>query len=123
LHRAGGLQCERPQKPTAGFHTVPFALRSGQPAAGARALPDGELPDGAPIPAIVPLPGQPMPQMPARVHVVAVDRGSHSLLGGRGVPDGIPDSSQAVVKRTCGPSELNCTALSAPTAIPAMPTT
>ena len=90
-----------PQNPplNAGFHTDPFALRSGQPAAGARALPDGELPDGAPIPAIVPLPGQPMPQMPAKVFVVAVDRGSHSLLGGRGVPDDIPDSSQAVVDR------------------------
>ena len=58
-----------------GFHTEPFALRSGQPAAGSRALPDGELPDGVPIPAIVPLPGKAMPPMPAKVSVVAVDRG------------------------------------------------
>jgi len=83
-----------------GIHTAPFALRSGQPMAGSRALPDGELPDGSPIPAIVPLPGKAMPQMPAPVHVVAVDRGSHSILGGRSGPDGIPDSSQAVVDRT-----------------------
>ena len=83
-----------------GFHADPFALRSGQPMAGARALPDGELPDGSPIPAIVPLPGKAMPQMPAPVHVVAVDRGSHSILGGRSGPDGIPDSSQAVVDRS-----------------------
>ena len=83
-----------------GIHATPFALRSGQPMAGSRALPDGELPDGSPIPAIVPLPGKAMPQMPAPVHVVAVDRGSHSILGGRSGPDGIMDSSQAVVDRT-----------------------
>jgi len=80
-----------------GFHDQPFALRSGQPAAGARALPDGELPDGVPIPAIVPLPGKGMAPMPAGVQVVAVDRGKHSLLGGRSGPDGIPDSGQAIV--------------------------
>ncbi|HSN52666.1 MAG TPA: hypothetical protein VLS87_09055 [Woeseiaceae bacterium] len=79
-----------------------WALRSGKPAAGARALPDGELPDGSPIPAIVPLPGKAMPQMPARVSVAAVDRGSNSLLGGRLPPDPAnptPDSSQAIVDR------------------------
>ena len=69
-----------------GFHTVPFALRSGQPAAGARALPDGELPDGAPIPAIVPIPGKPMPQMPAKVHVVAGGRGGRRPPGRRPGP-------------------------------------
>ncbi|HEX9225142.1 MAG TPA: hypothetical protein VF885_00625, partial [Arthrobacter sp.] len=89
-----------PQNPTAGFHNVSFALRSGQPMAGARALPDGELPDGSPIPAIVPLPGKPMPQMPAKVSIAAVDRGGFSLLGGRTGPDGVPDSGQAVVDRT-----------------------
>jgi hypothetical protein len=82
------------------FHTTPFALRSGQPAQGSRAYPDGELPDGSPIPAILPMPGKAMPLMPAKVQIVAVDRGSHTLLGGRGGPDGIPDSSQAVVDRT-----------------------
>jgi hypothetical protein len=96
-----------PQNPTTGFHIAAFGLRSGQPAAGARALPDGELPDGVPIPAIVPLPGKPMPQMPAEVSVMAVDRGDFSLLTGRQPPAGQPgntlnqgpDSSQAVVDR------------------------
>jgi hypothetical protein len=83
------------------YHTNKFDLQSGRPMAGARALPDGELPDGSPIPAIVPLPGKPMPQMPAEgVHVIPVDRGGFSLLGGRIPPDGTDDSSQAVVNRT-----------------------
>jgi len=89
-----------PQKPTSGYHSGRWDLRSGKPAAGARALPDGELPDGVPIPAIVPLPGKAMPQLPAPVTVMAVDRGGHSLLGGRTPPDGIPDSSQVVVDRS-----------------------
>jgi hypothetical protein len=42
--------------PATNFHTSQFALRSGKPAAGTRAYPDGELPDGSPIPAVVPLP-------------------------------------------------------------------
>ncbi|MGD8931223.1 MAG: hypothetical protein PVI52_01545, partial [Chromatiales bacterium] len=87
-----------------GFHTVPFALRSGEPAVGARALPDGELLAGSPIPAIVPLPGKAMPQMPAEVSVMAVDRGDFSLLTGRTPPNGVlaqgDDSSQALVNRT-----------------------
>jgi len=83
-----------------GFHDTRWALRSGKPAPGARALPDAELPDGWPIPAIVPLPGKGMPLMPAPVHVVAVDRGNWSLLGGRTPADPLnptPDSSQAVI--------------------------
>ncbi|MDH3611698.1 MAG: hypothetical protein OES10_00330 [Gammaproteobacteria bacterium] len=82
------------------FHTTPFALRSGQPAAGARALPDAELPDGSPIPAIVPLPGKPMPQMPAKVSVTPVDRGDFGVVAGRTPPNGLgqgPDSAQAIV--------------------------
>jgi hypothetical protein len=77
-----------------------WGLRSGKPAVGARALPDGELPDGVPIPAIVPLPGKAMPPMPAKVRVAAVDRGEHTIFDGRKGPDGIPDSSQAFVDRT-----------------------
>ena len=53
-----------------GFHTRPFALRDGTPAPGARALPDGELVVGSPIPAVVPLPGKAMPPMPGQVTVV-----------------------------------------------------
>jgi hypothetical protein len=83
-----------------GFHDQPFALRSGQPAAGARALPDAELPDGWPIPAIVPLPGKAMPHMPAGVAVMAVDRGDFGVASGRRPPNDLgqgPDSSQAVI--------------------------
>jgi hypothetical protein len=53
-----------------GFHEEPFALRSGLPAVGARALPDGEIIAGTPIPAVVPLPGKAMPPMPGKVAVV-----------------------------------------------------
>lgn len=49
----------------AAFHTAPFALGIGKPAAGARALPDGEIAAGTPIPALVPLPGRPLAPMPA----------------------------------------------------------
>ncbi|MBI5342004.1 MAG: hypothetical protein HZB63_01525 [Deltaproteobacteria bacterium] len=64
------------------FHTTPFALWDGTPAlhpsAGAtlpagsrvRALPDGEILDGTPIPALVPLPGKALPLMPADVAIV-----------------------------------------------------
>ncbi|MGY2258741.1 manganese-oxidizing multicopper oxidase MnxG [Pseudomonas sp. SDO55104_S430] len=52
------------------FHAQPFALRSGLPAAGARALPDGEIVAGTPIPAIVPLPGKALPPMPGKVVVI-----------------------------------------------------
>ncbi|MHC4408602.1 MAG: hypothetical protein ACYS0F_06325, partial [Planctomycetota bacterium] len=87
-----------------GFHAQPFALRSGQPAAGSRALPDAELPDGWPIPATVPLPGKAMPLMPAKVETMAVDRGDFGVLAGRRPANGLgqgPDSAQAVVKIDC----------------------
>ena len=76
-----------------GFHSEPFALRDGTPAAAtgdtvrlkdptnpaveievpaarARALPDGEILAGTPIPALVPLPGKPMAVLPGKVSVV-----------------------------------------------------
>jgi hypothetical protein len=53
-----------------GRHTLPWALRDGTPNANARALPDGEVVAGMPIPALVPLPGKPMPVMPGQVKVV-----------------------------------------------------
>lgn len=58
-----------------GFHKEPFALRDGKPASGARALPDGEIVAGTPIPAIVPLPGKAMPPLPAAVQVAARENG------------------------------------------------
>jgi hypothetical protein len=113
------------------FHKNAWDLRSGQPMAGSRAYPDGELLDGSPIPAVVPLPGKPMPPMPAETSVIPVDRGDFGLIAGReppeslctaedkAGPDGLvgtaddleicgvlnqgPESSQAVVNRTdCG---------------------
>ena len=53
-----------------GYHEEPFALRSGLPAQQSRALPDGEIVAGTPIPAIVPLPGKALPPMPGKVVVV-----------------------------------------------------
>lgn len=42
----------------------------GRPRSDARALPDGEIPKGTPIPAIVPLPQYAMAPLPAKVHIV-----------------------------------------------------
>lgn len=54
-----------------GFHATPFDLKNGTPAEKSRALPDGEIVAGTPIPAIVPLPGKALPPMPAGVYVTA----------------------------------------------------
>ena len=53
------------------FHTVRWGLKDGTPAAGARALPDGEVVFGAPMQAIIPLPGKAMAVVPGRVTVKA----------------------------------------------------
>ncbi|OGI45206.1 MAG: hypothetical protein A2V92_05240 [Candidatus Muproteobacteria bacterium RBG_16_65_31] len=47
-----------------GYHDTPWALANTTPAVGARALPDGEIVAGTPIPAVVPLPGKAMAPMP-----------------------------------------------------------
>ncbi|MCP5364150.1 MAG: hypothetical protein H6905_02765 [Hyphomicrobiales bacterium] len=78
-----------------GIHTEPFGLADGTPAEvapgeRARAYPDGEITVGTPIPALVPLPGKPMPPMPGTVTIVADD------VDG----DGNDDRSLAVVDRT-----------------------
>ena len=52
-----------------GFHEHPFGLTHGKPSEKARALPDGEIVAGTPIPAIVPLPGKGMAPMPVPVRV------------------------------------------------------
>ena len=54
---------------TIGFHKEPFGLKFGKPHTTARALPDGEIIAGTPIPAIVPLPGKGMAPMPLKVTV------------------------------------------------------
>lgn len=66
------------QTPT-GFHQQPYALKDGRPAEKARALPDGEIVAGAPIPAVVPLPGKGMAPMPEAVHVVPKTNGLGSI--------------------------------------------
>ena len=77
-----------------GFHTTAFALQSGMPATGARALPDGEIVNGTPIPAVLPLPAKAMAPQPGRVTVVPKDADG----------DGIPESSQAnVIDRDINP--------------------
>lgn len=75
-------------KGRAAFHETPFALADGTPAKGSRALPDGELVSGTPIPAVVPLPGKGLALMPAQVEVVA---------NPRQLPDGRPVGSLAKV--------------------------
>jgi hypothetical protein len=65
-----GTRLEVSQQGADGFHKTPYALRNGKPAAGARALPDGEIIAGTPIPAVVPLPGKAMAPMPGKVAVV-----------------------------------------------------
>jgi len=50
-----------------GYHTARWALKEGKPKPGSRAYPDSEIVAGTPIPALVPLPGKPMPVMPGRV--------------------------------------------------------
>lgn len=75
-------------KSAGGFHSEPFALADGTPAKGSRALPDGELVAGTPIPALVPLPGKALPPLPGQVEVVAHPRQ---------LPDGRPIGSLAKV--------------------------
>jgi len=62
---------------------------NGRPAPGSRALPDGEIAAGTPIPALVPIPTIAMAPMPAYAHVA----GGQVELGGRCMGnkiDGIP---------------------------------
>ncbi|TLP65360.1 MULTISPECIES: manganese-oxidizing multicopper oxidase MnxG [Pseudomonas] len=86
-----------------GFHTTPFALRSGKPAPGARALPDGEIIAGTPIPAIVPLPGKAMAPMPGKVSVVP-------KLGTR-VPEPHEDAPQEGAEPVAAPVAVGSLAL------------
>ena len=88
-----------------GMHTRPFALKDGTPASGARALPDGEIVAGTPIPAVIPLPGIAMAPMPGEVTVVAKATTTtasmvHGATPGAVVPIG---SNAKVIDRTKNP--------------------
>jgi hypothetical protein len=71
----------------ASFVVDGLGLGNGQPASGARALPDGEIIAGTPIPALVPLPGKPMPPVPvpgvtvvANPNTVCINTGAGARL-------------------------------------------
>ena len=78
------------------FHQSPFALQNGTPAAGARALPDGEVVAGTPIPGLVPLPGKGLAPLPGEVVVVpkvadnGLTVGSNAKVIDRDVNPGYP---------------------------------
>lgn len=55
----------------------------GRPAAGSRALPDGEIEAGTPIPAVVPLPTMPMAPIPGDVTIVPGSDFGPPLPGGQ----------------------------------------
>jgi hypothetical protein len=61
-------------------------LTTGRPAAGSRALPDGEIAAGTPIPAVVPLPGKPMAPIPAAVSIASTTNGGQVSVTGTGNP-------------------------------------
>jgi hypothetical protein len=64
---------------------------SGRPAAGAnRALPDGEIASGTPIPALVPLPGKPMPPAPGATVQIAQGQAQIAGAGNPGYPFFVP---------------------------------
>ncbi|MFL6196944.1 MAG: copper oxidase [Thermoanaerobaculia bacterium] len=63
----------------------------GRPAAGGnRALPDGEIAAGTPIPALVPLPGKPMAPMPGATVQIAGGQAQVTGAGNPGFPFFVP---------------------------------
>jgi hypothetical protein len=100
----------------AGFHAAPFALQDGTPAASVvdaatgavttpvRALPDGEVVAGTPIPALVPLPGKALAPVPGRVAVVP--KVSSGLTVGSNAFVDRTDTDAAAVHPTLNPSGL-----------------
>jgi hypothetical protein len=61
--------------------------KEGKPALGARALPDGEIPRGTPIPAVVPIPVLPMAPLPGHIEI---DDGQVDLATWDGKHPGYP---------------------------------
>ena len=79
------------------YHAEPFGLRSGLPATGARALPDGEIVAGTPIPAVVPLPGKALPPMPGKVVVIPKISGETQVAEHEAGDDDSPHGGPKVV--------------------------
>jgi hypothetical protein len=80
------------------------ALQNGIPVAGARALPDGEIAAGTPIPAIVPLPTKAMAPIPAQVELVPVQDPKNP-----GKLDGYEAKTIAKCDRLDGSTQGTCT--------------
>ncbi|MEQ1776926.1 MAG: hypothetical protein ABL863_00095, partial [Nitrosomonas sp.] len=75
---------------TKDYHKKPFELMFGKPSKTARALPDGEIVAGVPIPAIVPLPGKGMAPMPLDVSVkprIGLDGKEHGSVTVVDIPE------------------------------------
>ncbi|HVR96277.1 MAG TPA: hypothetical protein VMW27_06670 [Thermoanaerobaculia bacterium] len=63
---------------------------NGRPAAGSRALPDGEIAAGTPIPGVVPLPGKPMAPNPGAAVSISNGQVQVSGTGNPGYPFFVP---------------------------------
>ncbi|HSS48674.1 MAG TPA: hypothetical protein VLX28_06990, partial [Thermoanaerobaculia bacterium] len=66
---------------------------NGRPAAGSRALPDGEIAAGTPIPALVPLPGKPMAPMPGAAVAIVAGQAQVTGTGNPGFPFFVPGTA------------------------------
>ena len=66
---------------------------NGRPAANSRALPDGEIAAGTPIPAVVPLPGQPMAPPPGAAVSIAAGQVTVAGTGNPGYPFFVPGTA------------------------------
>ncbi len=85
-----------------GLHPQRWGLASGLPAPGARALPDGEIVAGTPIPAVVPLPGKALAPIPGKVEVVANPRKSlfdaSKPVGSLAKVEKVPDATKPEIE-------------------------
>ncbi len=63
---------------------------NGRPAPGSRALPDGEIAAGTPIPGVVPLPGKPMAPLPGATVSIVSGQAQIAGAGNPGYPFFVP---------------------------------
>ncbi len=81
------------------FETGTLMDAGGLPAAGARALPDGEIAAGTPIPGVVPIPGRAMAPMP-EVDVAIAD--GQAVIAGTGDPTTVPATPPTPISEATG---------------------